>query len=60
MTELEKLVLTLQNNLEKGQKSTTLDTSYLLSVLQTAPDRASDSKTTPQMSPNIDGGTFSA
>ena len=59
MDERQKLIKHLQNSVKKGQKSITLDTDYLLSVLQTAPDRASDTTINKPISPNIDGGNFS-
>lgn len=58
MNDKEKLIKTLKNNLDKGSTSVTLDIKYLLSVLQTASDRASDSIPTAKLSPNIDGGNF--
>ena len=58
MNDREKLIKTLKNNLDKGSTSITLDIKYLLSVLQTASDRASNNTPTTKLSPNIDGGNF--
>jgi len=58
MNDKEKLIKTLKNNLDKGSTSITLDIKYLLSVLQTASDRASNTPPTTKLSPNIDGGNF--
>lgn len=59
MTELEKLILHLQNLLKSNSKTATLDVKYLLTVLNALPNTEVKREALPQStSVEVDGGSF--